>query len=139
MPDPVKDPVVLTDKLPSMVTWYRLETSSIAVNLAQMKYVLLTATEQEHCVSPMQHYCDVRNTVYPMTSGTLCTTALFMKDIGNVKNCFKTEVESNSVTPGAYQIIDSLWFIASQNTQIHCNLPSETKRDYDSKSTFRYN
>ena len=49
MPVPVKDPVVQTDKLPIMVVWYRLETSSIAVNLAKMKYVLLTATEQEHC------------------------------------------------------------------------------------------
>ena len=60
---PVKDPVVLTDKLPSMVAWYRLKTSSITVNLAQMKYVLLTATEQGHCTSPLWHYCDVRSPV----------------------------------------------------------------------------
>ena len=39
---PVKDPVVLTDNLPNMVARYTLETSSIAINLAQMKYVLLT-------------------------------------------------------------------------------------------------
>ena len=49
MPVPVGDPVVPTDKPPGMVAWYRLETSSIAVNLAQMKYVPLTATEQEEC------------------------------------------------------------------------------------------
>ena len=42
---PVKDPIVLTDKLPSMVAWYRLKTSPIAVNPEQMKYVLLTATK----------------------------------------------------------------------------------------------
>ena len=48
MPVTVKDPFLPTYKLPSMVAWYRLETSSIAVNLAQMKYVLLTATDQEH-------------------------------------------------------------------------------------------
>ena len=52
MPVHVKDPLVLTDKLPSIVAWYRLETSLIAVYLAQMKYVHLTATEQEHCTSP---------------------------------------------------------------------------------------
>ena len=34
----VKDQVVPTHKLPSMVPWYRLETFSIAVNLAEMKY-----------------------------------------------------------------------------------------------------
>ena len=68
MPVPVKDPVLLTDNLPSMVAWFRLETSSIAVNLAQMKYVLVTPTEQEHCMSPLQHYCDVRSPVYSMTS-----------------------------------------------------------------------
>ena len=59
MPVPVKDPVIPTDKLPSMVARYRLETDSIAVNLAQMKFVLLTPTEQEHCTMPLQHYCDV--------------------------------------------------------------------------------
>ena len=37
LPVPVKDPVAPTNKLPSIVAWYRLETSSIAVNLAQMK------------------------------------------------------------------------------------------------------
>ena len=61
MPVHFKDPVVPTDKLPSIVFWYRLGTSSIAVNHAQMKYVLLTATEQEHCTSPLWHYCDVRS------------------------------------------------------------------------------
>ena len=45
MPFPIKDPIVPMDKLPHMVPWYRLETSSIAVNLAQMKHILLTATE----------------------------------------------------------------------------------------------
>ena len=30
----VKDPVAPTEKLPSMVAWYRFEMSSIAVNLA---------------------------------------------------------------------------------------------------------
>ena len=39
MPVPVKVPVEATDKLPRMVDWYRLDTSSIAGNLAQMKYV----------------------------------------------------------------------------------------------------
>ena len=37
---PDKDPIISTDKLPTMVAWNRFETSSIAVNLAQIKYVL---------------------------------------------------------------------------------------------------
>ena len=37
MPVPVKDPIVPTDKLPSMVDWYKLETPSTDVNLAQIK------------------------------------------------------------------------------------------------------
>ena len=96
MPVPVKDLVVPTDKLPSMVALYRLETSSIAVNLAQMKYVLLTPTEQEHCTFPLQHYCDVKSPEYSMTSSKLCTVALFLKDTEKVKNYCKTEVELNS-------------------------------------------
>ena len=114
MPVHVKDPVGPTDKLHSMVAWYRLETSSIAVNLAQMKYVLLTATEQEHSTPLLWHYCDVRSPAYSMTSSKLCTVALFMKGTENV--ICKTEVEPNSVLPRAYCIIDSLWFIAAQNT-----------------------
>ena len=45
MPMPVKDTVVSTDKLLSMVAWYKLDTSLIAVNHTQMKYVPLTAAE----------------------------------------------------------------------------------------------
>ena len=38
MPVFIKDSVVPTDNRPSMVAWYRLEISSIAVNLAQRKF-----------------------------------------------------------------------------------------------------
>ena len=71
MPVPVKDPAVLKDKLPNMAAWYRLETSSIAANLAQMKYVLLTATGQKHYTPTLWHYCNVRSSVYSMTSSKL--------------------------------------------------------------------
>ena len=108
MPVPVKDPVVPTDKLLSMVAWYRLETSSIAVSLAQMKYAILTATEQEYCTCPLWHYCDVQSPVYPMTSSKLFTVSLLMKDAENVKNYCKAEVEPNSILPRAYHIIDGL-------------------------------
>ena len=91
MPIPVKGPVVPTDRLLSMTAWYRLETPSIAVNLAQLKNVLLTAIELEHCTSPLWHYCDGRSPVYSMSSSELCTVVLFMKDTENVKNYCKTE------------------------------------------------
>ena len=44
---------VLHDKPPNMVASYRLETVSIAINLAEMKYVLLNDREQEHCLFPL--------------------------------------------------------------------------------------
>ena len=116
MPVPLKDPVVPTDKLPNMVAWYRLETSSIVVNFTQMKYVLLTATKQEHCTSPLWYYCDFRSPVYSMTSRKLCTVTQFMKDTENVKNYCKTELEPKSVLPRVYHVIDWLWFTATQNT-----------------------
>ena len=105
MPVSVKDPVVAIDKLPNMVVWYRLETSSIAINLAEMKNVLLTATDKEHCVSPLQHYCDVRSPVYSMTCSMLCTVVLLMKDTEHEKNYCRTEVEPNSILPRAYHMI----------------------------------
>ena len=116
MPVPVKEPFILTGKLPNILAWYRLETSSIPVNLAKMKYVLLTATEQEHCTSPSWYYCDVRSPEYSMTSSTLCTVTLFMKDTENVKIFCKAEGEPNSILPRAYCITDGLWLIATQNT-----------------------
>ena len=39
-----------------------------------------------------------------------------MKDTVNVETCCKTEVESNSILPITYHIIDGLSFIVSQNT-----------------------
>ena len=64
-----------------------------------MKYILLTHTDQEHCAFPLWHYCDVRSPVYSMTSSKYC----------------KTKVEPNSLTR-IYNIMDGLWFIATQNT-----------------------
>ena len=51
------------DKTPNMVASYRLEAVSIDVNLAEMKYALLNDREQEHCISPLKHYCDIRSPV----------------------------------------------------------------------------
>ena len=106
MPAPVNDTTVPTDKLPNKVPWYKLETSSIAINLTQIKYVLLTYTKQKHRKSPLWHHCDVRSPVYSMTSSTLCTVALFMKDTKNVKNYCKTEVKPDSILARAYHVID---------------------------------
>ena len=119
MPVPVQDPIVPTDKFPS----------SIAVNLAQIKYVLLTPTEQEHCTSPLQHCCDVRSPVYSTTSSNLCTVALLMKDTKNVKNHCKTEVELNSILHKTYGIIDGLRFIASHNTPLAFTVVCPQKKD----------
>ena len=76
------------------------------INLAQMKNVLLTTKEHEHCTFPLWHYCDVRSPVYYMTSSKLCKVALFMKDTEKGKNYCKNEVEPNSILPRAYHIID---------------------------------
>ena len=55
---------VLHDKTPNIAASYRLEIVSISVNLAEMKYVLLHERQQEHCISPLRHYCDIRHPVY---------------------------------------------------------------------------
>ena len=137
---PVKDPVVPADILPYKVALYRLETSSIAVNLAQMKNVVLTATEHEHSTSPLWHNHDVRSPVYSMTSSKLYTVTLFMIYIENVKNFCKTEIEPNSFLPKAYHIIYGLWFIATQNTLTFTVVfPQKGKDTLIENPTFRYN
>ena len=92
----------------------------------------------EHCTSPLWHYCNVRSPVYFMTSSQLCKAALFMKDTENVKIYCKTE-EPNSIQPRAYDIIDSLWFIASQNTLIVTVVCHQKQKSYDCKPPNRYN
>ena len=49
MPVSIKNPKVPDDNLPNMVAWYNLEANSIAVDLKQMKYVLLSKREQDPC------------------------------------------------------------------------------------------
>ena len=68
------------DKTPNMVASYRLEAVSIAVILPEMKYVLLNDREQEHHISPLRHYCDIRSPVYSIAPSKLCIIALFLKD-----------------------------------------------------------
>ena len=108
MPVPLKDSLVPKDQSSNIIAWYRLEASSIAINIAEMKYVLLTDREQEHCTSPLRHYCDVRSPLYPMALSKLCVIALFMKDEERIaKNC-NSIIEPNSVLPIASHIIDGL-------------------------------
>ena len=133
MPVPVKDPIIPTNKLPNMVAWCRIETSLITVNLAQMKYVLLTATEQEHCTSSLWHYCDVTTPVYSMISSKLCTLALFIKDRENVQNYCKTKLEPNSILPKVYHVTDGLWFRATLNTVTFTVVFPQKKGDSDCK------
>ena len=71
---------VLHDKTPNMIASYRLEAVSIAINLAEMKYVLLNDREQEHCICPLRHYCDIRSSIYSIAPSKLCIIALFLKD-----------------------------------------------------------
>ena len=76
------------NKTPNMVASYRLEAVSIAVNLAEMKHVLLNDREQEHFISPLRHYCDIRSSIYSIAPSKLCIIALFLKDKERMmKNC----------------------------------------------------
>ena len=78
MPVPLKNPKVPEDNLPNMVPWYYLEANSITVNLDQMRYVLLSKKEQDHCSSQLNLYCDVQRLLYPITSRKPCIVALFL-------------------------------------------------------------
>ena len=99
---------------PNMVASYRLEAVSIAVNLAEMKYVLLNDREQEHCISPLRHYCDIRSPIYSIAPSRLCIVTLFLKDKERmVKNC-DSVVRLNSILPKASHIVDGLLFVATQ-------------------------
>ena len=52
-----------------------------------------------------------------------------MKNTENVKNYHKMEVEPHSILPRTFNIIDGLWFIASQNTLIFTAVCPEKQKD----------
>ena len=63
-----------------------------------------------------------------------------MKDTENIRNYCKTELEPNSILPRANYIIEGfVVYSYSEHSHIHCNLPSETKEDFDCKPTNGYN
>ena len=67
---------------------HRLEAVSAATNLAEMKYVLLNDRQQEHCISPLRNYCDIRSPAYSIAPIKLCIITLFLKDKERMmKNC----------------------------------------------------
>ena len=98
-----------------MVAWYQLETTSIAINTNQMKYVLLTEKEKELCNSPVHNYCSVQSPLYSLMLSKLCVTALFLRDRSKVRSYCQTLVNPNSILPQAEYITDGLWFIATQS------------------------
>ena len=71
MPVPIKNQTVPDDTLSNMVAWYSLETSSIAVNLNKMEYILLSKKGQDHCSSPLCCFGDVQSPLYSITSSKL--------------------------------------------------------------------
>ena len=88
----------------------------LLINLEEMKYVLLNDREQEHCISPLRHYCDKRRPIYSIAHGKLCIIALFLKDkLRMMKNC-DSLVRPNSILTKAFHIVDGLWFVATQQT-----------------------
>ena len=62
-----------------------------------------------------------------------------MKDTEKLKNYCKVEVETNSILPKAYHIIDGSWFIATQNTLTCSAVCPEKQKRNDCKPTFTYN
>ena len=101
---PIKDPNVAVKEMHNMVAEFKLESKSLAINLEQMKYILLTSAELESCTSPLHHYCDIRSPVYPINLGKLCIVALFLKNKDNVKAYCQTTVKPNFLLPMAFHI-----------------------------------
>ena len=94
-----------------------------------MKYVLLYDREQEHCISLLRHYCDIRSPVSSIAPSKLCTIALFLKDKERmIKNC-DSVVRPNSILPKASHIVDGLWFVATQQIMTFAAVCPDKRRE----------
>ena len=104
---------VAHDKTPNMVASYMSEAISIAVNLAETKYVLLNDRDQKHCIFPLRCYCDIRSPLYSIAPSKLCIIALFLKDKERMmKNC-DSVVRPKTNLSKASHIVDGIWFVAT--------------------------
>ena len=109
----IKNPKMPDDNLPAMIAWYTLDTNTITVNLDQMKYVLLGKNSEDHCSSPLCHYCEVQSPVYSITSSKFYNVALFSKDGKRIKKSCQTIVAPTSILSQASHVIDGPWFVAT--------------------------
>ena len=70
---------------------------------------------QDHCSSPLFHYCGVQSPLHSITSNTLCIVVLFLKDEERIKKSCQNIVTPNSILHQASQIIDGLWYMVTRN------------------------
>ena len=97
-----------------MVASYRLEAVYIAVNIAEMKYVLLMTESRNIVFTSLRHYCNIRSPVYSIAAIKLCIIALFLKDKVRMMKKFDSVIKPYSILPKASHIVDGLWFVATQ-------------------------
>ena len=93
-----------------------------------MKYVLLIDREQEHCSSPLRHYCDIRSPIYSIVPSKLCIIALFLKDKEKMMKNHDLVVRHNWTLPKASHIVYGLWFVATQQI-LTCTVVCLTKEE----------
>ena len=139
MPVPVKDAKVPDDNWPNMVACYNLEANLIAVNLYQMKCVLLSKKELDHHSSPLHHYCEVQSPVYSINSSKLWIVVLFLKGEERIQKSSQSIVAPNSILPQASHVTDGLRFVATQTVMTFTVVcPQKRKENHTCEPTNHY-
>ena len=100
-----------------MTIHFRLEAEAVAINRQRTRYTLLDSTGLSRCNSKIMHFCDIKNSIYPISRSKSCVLALFLKDKENIgERCVPIIRQTVQLLMARY-ITQGLWVISTQELQ----------------------
>ena len=107
-------PLPFPRKETKMSARYELETQSLAVNIKQTEYILLTDADMIRCSNPAAKFCMHSSPIYKLSDSQLCVIALYKRDKTLVDRDCKTKVQFGTIFPTGLYIPDGNWVVVSQ-------------------------
>lgn len=113
LPLPQPDLTTMTGQSEVMIATYDLESSTIAVDSARTKFVLLSPEESLACSKPSLGFCAFKSPIYPINVNRFCVIALFMSDKESIDRNCRTVIRPNSLLPVAEYLTDGVWIVST--------------------------
>lgn len=96
-----------------MTASYELETGTIAIDLKQTEYAIMSTTDVARCSHPMAQFCTLSSALYSLPESRLCVVSLYRQDQAAIQQNCRTKVRLNTLLPQAINIPDGNWVIVA--------------------------